>query len=346
MGIRLLNKFLNKKCNYNKNYDNDCIRKTHLSKLRNKKICVDINVYLYDYLCQDKLKINMLSMCNVFNQYNIVPLFVFDGKPPQIKKDEIERRRNERIINKKKYSELLKTPEKIEKLSKQQLYDIKRSFLRMTGKDIEMVKNIITSYGMKYIIADGEADPLCSKLVNDGIVYACMTQDMDQMVYKTNTVFRDFDIDNHTVVVYKYKNIINKLRINTFDFTVLCIISGCDYINKDKMDNRRSNIFYHYNLYLKYKKYQKKIKSGKKGEYHKRLKSYKSFLSWLIDKKIVDYNYKSEEYKKICTIIEVYKNEINIDITNNDIVFGKINISNLYKIIFEDNIWKGTNMMI
>ena len=89
MGIRLLNKFINKKCNYNQNNDNDCIRKVHLSKLRNRKICVDINVYLYDYLCQDKLKINMLTMCNVFNQYNIVPLFVFDGKPPQIKKDEI-----------------------------------------------------------------------------------------------------------------------------------------------------------------------------------------------------------------------------------------------------------------
>ena len=132
----------------------------------------------------------MLTMCNVFNQYNIVPLFVFDGKPPQIKKDEIVRRKNERTVNKKKYGELLKTPEKMEKLSKQKLYEIKRSFLRMTGKDIKMVKNIISSYGMKYIIADGEADPLCSKLVNDGIVCACMTQDMDQMVYKTKTVFR------------------------------------------------------------------------------------------------------------------------------------------------------------
>ena len=100
MGIRLLNKFLNKKCNPNNDY-NKCINKVHLSELRNKKICVDINVYLYDYLCEDKLKNNMLIMCNVFNQYNIVPLFIFDGKPPSIKRDEIERRRKERNINKK-----------------------------------------------------------------------------------------------------------------------------------------------------------------------------------------------------------------------------------------------------
>ena len=50
---------------------------------------------------------------------------------------------------------------------------------------------------------------------------------------------------------------------------------------------------------------------------------------WLIDKKYLEFNYKSDEYKKMCTVIEVYKNEINIDITNEDIVFGKINISNL-----------------
>ena len=248
----------------------------------------------------------------------------------------------------------MKMPEKISKMSEQELYEIKRSFLRLTNNDVNMVKNIITSYGMKYIIADGEADPICSKLVNNNIVYACMTQDMDQMVYRTKRVFRDFDINKHTVIVYNYSNIIRKLKMNTFDFTVMCILSGCDYINKNKENylsntknirNKPSNIFYYYKLYSKYLKYKIMVKNTENFEYRKRLKSFKNFMSWLIHKKYVDFGYHSDEYNKICTIIDIYKNDIKVDIKSDDIVFGEIKIFNLYKIIFNDNIWKDTQLL-
>ena len=87
------------------------------------------------------------------------------------------------------------------------------------------------------------------------------------------------------------------------------------------------------------------VKNTENYEYRKRLKSFKNFMSWLIHKKYVDFGYHSDEYNKICTIIDIYKNDIKVDIKSDDIVFGEIKIFNLYKIIFNDNIWKDTQLL-
>ena len=75
MGIPFLNGLLKKHCAKS-------ITNIALSTLNNKKIAIDISIYIYKYAAENKIIENFHLMLSIFNKYNIVPVFIFDGKPP------------------------------------------------------------------------------------------------------------------------------------------------------------------------------------------------------------------------------------------------------------------------
>ena len=85
MGIRSLNKFLQKKCNN--------LLPDSLECLQNKTIAIDAHNYLYQIINGDLLK-NVNDACILFQKYNIDTLWIFDGYPPEYKKKIIKHRRN------------------------------------------------------------------------------------------------------------------------------------------------------------------------------------------------------------------------------------------------------------
>lgn len=80
MGIKHLNRYIQTQCK-------SSIKQIHLSELTNKKIVIDTSIYLYRYASDNTLLENFYLMISIFRQYNIIPLFIFDGKPPKEKKD-------------------------------------------------------------------------------------------------------------------------------------------------------------------------------------------------------------------------------------------------------------------
>jgi len=82
----MLNRFLQSKCR-------DSISCIPLSSLSGKKIAVDISIYLYKYLSENALLENLYLMISIFREHNIIPIFIFDGKPPVEKNETIEMRR-------------------------------------------------------------------------------------------------------------------------------------------------------------------------------------------------------------------------------------------------------------
>ena len=145
MGVKLLSKLLKTECG-------DCVRKVHLRQLYGEKICIDTSIYLYRYKSMESLLEKIYLKCSIFKYYNIVPLFVFDGKPPEEKKDEINRRRENREKAWKKYDELKKkfgaNPNKHQE---KRLENLKRSIVKVKWEDIQNVKKLITSMGFKHI---------------------------------------------------------------------------------------------------------------------------------------------------------------------------------------------------
>ena len=71
MGIKFLNKILRDNCDQS-------IWQINISELQNKKIAIDISIYLYKYESTDTLLENMYLMLATFRQHNIIPIFIFD----------------------------------------------------------------------------------------------------------------------------------------------------------------------------------------------------------------------------------------------------------------------------
>ena len=100
MGIKYLNSFLRENCS-------NSIKCMPVMELSGKKIAVDISIYLYKYEGDGTLIENMYLMMAIFRYYNIVPIFIFDGKPPTEKKELLQKRKDDKVTAEKEY-DLLK----------------------------------------------------------------------------------------------------------------------------------------------------------------------------------------------------------------------------------------------
>lgn len=220
MGVRLLHSFINEKC-LNSMY------KIHLKQLRNKKIAVDISIYMYKFKRSNTLIENIFNMCTLFRKYNIHPIFIFDGKPPKEKEEEIHKRN----VKKRKYKENEKEYNK----------------RVITQEDVDHVKQLLSIYGLSFVTAKGEADNLCAYLCKTKKVFACLSEDTDMFVFGCCYVLRYFSILHHNVILYNLKSILRELQLTAKEFKWLCVISGTDYqINNQNIINNMYEKFMEY----------------------------------------------------------------------------------------------------
>lgn len=227
MGIRNLNRYLRGNCP-------ESIRCINISELSGKKIVVDISIYLYKYEAENALLENMYVMLSIFRYYNIIPIFIFDGKPPPEKKALLQKRREDKEAAQEEYAKLKKQLEsKEEDVDKQDIIaamdQLKKQIVQINKDKIERVKALIRAYGATYYDAQGEADELCALLVIKKKVWACLSEDMDLFVYGCTRVLRYFSLMTHTVVLYHTKGIYNELNMTQKEFKEICILSGTDY---------------------------------------------------------------------------------------------------------------------
>ena len=219
MGIKLLNHLIQNTCHNNKLIS--------LFELKGKKIVIDISIYLYRFKSEQKLMENMYLLCGLFQYYNIIPLFIFDGKPPVLKETELKSRQRKKKIAKEKYMKM-----NCQETKSKYAQKLKRTFTRVNRKDVENVKRLIKNYGMMFITSEGEADELCAKMVLSNKAYACLSEDTDLFVYGCPIVLRYFSIINHTIVKYELKDILNILKLSLEKFKKICILAGTDYSSK------------------------------------------------------------------------------------------------------------------
>ena len=99
MGIRYLNRFL-------KENASQSIKFCNLAELSGKKIAVDISIYMYRFASEGTLIENMYLMLSVFRHYNIIPIFIFDGKPPPEKRELLKKRKEDKQDAEEEYNNL------------------------------------------------------------------------------------------------------------------------------------------------------------------------------------------------------------------------------------------------
>ena len=307
MGIRYLNRFLRENAS-------SAIKVVSLAELSGKKVAVDINIYMHKYVAEDSLIESMYLMLSIFRNYNIIPIFIFDGKPPDEKKELLLKRREDKKESLDEYNKLqniLKNNNEIDDSEKQEILGqmdiLKRNFIKVTKNDIEIVKNLIRAYGGTYYDAPGEADEICALLATKGKVWATLSEDMDMFVYGCPYIIRYLSLLNHSVVLYDMKNILQNLGITQKELREICILSGTDYnsLNDDKKNT--------HNLNATLKLFKKYFKQKKNEEN-------KEFYDWLLE----NTNY-IEDYDLLIKIYDIFDLKKN----NNKIkIFNSIKIAN------------------
>ena len=276
MGIRLLNKFL-------KNNSFAVGEKMHFSSLSNKKICIDIYNYIYQFLGNNRLIEELEILCKILHKYNINALFVFDGKYSDEKKTEQEKRRKNREKANIKFNQLDLVENKTKKQEKK-LKSLNRDRVKITKWDIHDTKKCLDYCGMKHITAIGEAEELCAELLRKNKVFACMSEDTDLFAFGSKRVMKSIHFYKETFFMYDIDKLLEFTDMSMNEFQQICTLSCNDYTKVSK----RKNFLFYMNYFVKYKM-----------EKHKN----EQFLQWLLNNNLLN----DDEHENYTQIKNIYK---------------------------------------
>jgi flap endonuclease-1 len=177
MGIKCLLKFINE--------FPDLIKFVDRNSLNKKRIAIDISILIYriiisvrnsgaDFTNQKgEITSHILGLFNKtieFLSLGIIPVYVFDGKPPSLKYKTIEERKEGRKKALEKMEQSISEDEKIKYF--------KRSS-QITKEQWDQCRDLLDIMGIPYVNAPEEADSQCAYLVKQGLVDSVLTEDMD-----------------------------------------------------------------------------------------------------------------------------------------------------------------------
>ncbi|XP_039042797.1 flap endonuclease 1-like [Hibiscus syriacus] len=154
------------------------------------------------------------------------PIYVFDGQPPDLKKQELAKRNSKRLDATEDLQEARESgnQEDIEKFSKRTV--------KVTRQHNEDCKQLLRLMGVPVIDAPSEAEAQCAALCNSGKVYAVASEDMDSLTFGTPKFLRHLmDPSSRKVPVMEFDvaKVLEGLNLTMDQFIDLCILSGCDY---------------------------------------------------------------------------------------------------------------------
>ncbi len=263
MGIKKMLKFLNT------NYPN-IIKKINDNELGGQMIAIDISILLYQVVIairnsgadmftnQGEISSHILGLFNkTINllKMNIIPIYVFDGKPPQFKWQTI----NNRKEIKQKASEKLNDDDMNDE---DKIKYFKRT-VSISKAQIQECIELLEIMGIPYVIAPEEADSQCAELVKCGLADGVLTEDMDIMTFGATKIYRNLTSYKKDTIEILMDDVLKTLNLNYEQFVELCLLFGCDYC--DKLNDMKPELIYEY--YSKNKNLMNTINHIKKDGY-------------------------------------------------------------------------------
>lgn len=226
MGIRGLNTFIKKQVP-------ECIQVKPYMKYRNTSIGIDANILLYKYCYMYPNDIVSFLLCFVYKiisllRFGILPIFIFDGRPPHEKRHVIYKR----SMLKKQISERLQRlkslPNKTESI-RQQILMLERKNFMVTKEHRQSVFALIELMGIPVFTATNEAENLCATLQKQGVIQYTMSDDTDTYVFGCVKVLKVLKHNDTSFLEIDTDTMLTKLEMSRDQFMNMCILSGCDY---------------------------------------------------------------------------------------------------------------------
>lgn len=167
-------------------------------------------------------------------QMGIKPVFIFDGKSPELKAAEHE----EREARKKEAQVLYNKAKKAGR--EEEMYKYSKQMLRLTDDMIKDSKKLLQDMGLPVIQATSEGEAQCAYLAAKGEVYAAASQDYDSLIFgaprliQNMTLARKRKLASGAFVtinpqLIELSNVLKTLEIDLDQLICLGILSGTDF---------------------------------------------------------------------------------------------------------------------
>nr|KAJ0196369.1 hypothetical protein LSAT_V11C700351830 [Lactuca sativa] len=207
-----------------------------------RKIAIDASMSIYQFLIVvGRSGTEMLTneagdvtshLQGMFNrtirllESGLKPVYVFDGAPPDLKKQELAKRYSRREDATAELDEAIKSGNKedIEKFSKRTV--------KVTRQHNEDCKKLLRLMGVPVIEAPSEAEAQCAALCKADKVYAVASEDMDSLTFGAPKFLRHLmDPASRKIPVMEFdvSKVLEELNLTMDQFIDLCILCGCDY---------------------------------------------------------------------------------------------------------------------
>lgn len=226
-------------------------REVQLSELKGKKISIDAYNAIYQFLTairqpdgtplMDSQGRVTSHLSGIFYrtisllEEGIIPVYVFDGKPPELKAQELERRRKMKEEAEKKL-EKAKEEGEIRELKK-----YSQMATRLTNEMVEESKRLLVAMGIPVVQAPSEGEAEAAYLCNQGYTWAAASQDYDSLLFGANKLIRNLTLTGKRKLPKKdvyveikpelieLENLLKKLGITREQLIDIGILIGTDY---------------------------------------------------------------------------------------------------------------------
>ncbi|XP_016930338.1 flap endonuclease 1 [Drosophila suzukii] len=222
------------------------IRESEMKNFFGRKVAIDASMCLYQFLIAVRSEGAQLATVNgdptshlmgMFYRTirlldnGIKPVYVFDGKPPDLKSGELAKRAERREEAEKALKAATDAGDDagIEKFN--------RRLVRVTKEHANEARELLKLMGVPYVDAPCEAEAQCAALVKAGKVYATATEDMDALTFGSTKLLRYLtysEARKMPVKEFSYEKLLEGLSVNSREFIDLCILLGCDYCESIK----------------------------------------------------------------------------------------------------------------
>lgn len=222
-------------------YAASAVKENEIKNYFGRKIAIDASMSIYQFLIAVRQEGSVLTnadgettshLMGIFYrtirmvENGIKPLYVFDGKPPEMKSGELAKRQEKR-------QEAQKSLEKAEEDGDIENIDkFSRRLVKVTKQHNEDCKHLLKLMGIPYVEAPCEAEAQCAVLVKAGKVYGVATEDMDGLTFGATTLLRHMTFSEARkmpIKEFSLPRVLAELEFTQDQFIDLCILLGCDY---------------------------------------------------------------------------------------------------------------------
>jgi flap endonuclease-1 len=235
MGIKSLSKVI-------ADHAPEALKNHEIKNLFGRKVAIDASMSLYQFLIavrsndgnqlQNEHGDTTSHLMGMFYrtirmvENGIKPCYVFDGKPPQLKSEELAKRGIKRDEANKEVENA------IEKGDQENINKFSRRTVKVTKEHNQDCQKLLELMGIPWIQAPGEAEAQCAALAKAGKVYGVGSEDMDTLTFATPILLRHLtfsEAKKMPINEIHYEKMLRGLELSHDEFVDLCILLGCDY---------------------------------------------------------------------------------------------------------------------